>query len=186
MGYLFDPTVLKKCAAKGIDLPLEEAFDAVTAAVVEVYPDHIHAGPRRWIFNNAGGAKGVISLLHGSLSEYLLLFGSDIGTHGHSGIYRCELYDWVFAGEMWTQEGQNAARQVYQPGSEAYLGKNQVKYYRLPERGWMLEYARGPIPTMLPFGLADSITSTLDLQAFSQTLFTYGKLCVRELLKGKI
>ena len=154
--------------------------------VREHYPDHVQQDERRWIYNNAGGAKGVISLLHASLSEYLLLFGSDIGTHGHSGIYRCEVYDWVFNGEMWTQEGQDTSRKVYGPGSEAYLGRDEVKYYRLPERGWMLEYARGPIPTMLPFGLADSLTSTLDLRAFRQTVFTYGKLCVKSLLKGKI
>jgi C-8 sterol isomerase len=186
MGYLFEPATLRQCAEQGIDLPQDEAFDAVTAAVAEAYPDHVRTGPRKWIFNNAGGAKGVICLLHGSLSEYLLLFGSDIGTHGHSGIFRCELYDWVFTGEMWTQEGQDTTRKIYGPGSEAYLGRDRVKYYRIPDRAWMLEYARGPIPTMLPFGLADSLTSTLDLRAFSQTLFTYGRLCVGSLLKGKI
>lgn len=186
MGYLFDPDVLKECAAEGIDHPLEEAFDRVTAAVAERYPGHVNTGPRRWIFNNAGGAKGVLHLLHGSISEYLILFGSDIGTHGHSGIYRCEVYDWVFAGEMWCQEGQDPHRKVYRPGSQAHLGADAVKYYKLPERGWMLEYARGPIFTMLPFGLADSVFSTLDLRALRQTMSTYGSLCVKELLKGKI
>ena len=66
------------------------------------------------------------------------------------------------------------------------LGRDAVKYYKLPERGWMLEYARGPIFTMLPFGLADSVFSTLDLRALRQTISTYGSLCVKELLKGKI
>lgn len=185
MGYLFDP-VLKECAAKGIDLPLEEAFDAITAELAERYPGHIHTGPRDWIFNNAGGAKGVMTLLHGSITEYLILFGTDIGTHGHSGIYRSDVYDWVFSGEMWCQEGQNPQRQVYKPGSQAHLGSRKVKYYRLPERGWMLEYARGPIVTMLPFGLGDSVSSTLDFTAIRKTIGTYGKLCVKELLQGKI
>jgi C-8 sterol isomerase len=186
MGYLFDPAVLKECAAQGIDLPLQEAFDAVTAALAKRYPGHIHTGPREWIFNNAGGAKGVLTLLHGSVLEYLILFGSDIGTHGHSGIYRADVYDWVFAGEMWCQEGQHTERRVYRPGSQAHLGRGQVKYYRLPERGWMLEYARGPIVTMLPFGLGDSFTSTLDFSAIRKTLWNYGKLCVKELARGKI
>ena len=186
MSYVFDPVVLKECAARGIGLPREEAFDAVTAAVAENYPDHVYSGPRDWIYNNAGGAKGVLTLLHGSLCEYVILFGSDIGTHGHSGIYRTEVYDWLFAGEMWCQEGQDTERRIYRPGSQAYLGKGAVKYYRLPERGWMLEYARGPIPLMLPFGLADSFSSTLDPTAIRKTVFTYGKLCVKNLLKGKI
>ena len=50
----------------------------------------------------------------------------------------------------------------------------------------MLEYARGPIVTMLPFGLGDSISSTLDFTAIRKTIGTYGKLCVKELLQGKI
>ncbi len=186
MSYLFDPAVLRECAAQGIGLPQERAFDAVTDAVAQRYAGHVYTGPRDWIFNNAGGAKGVLTLLHGSISEYLILFGSDIGTHGHSGIYRAEVYDWLFAGEMWCQEGQNTVRQVYKPGSHAHLKKGQVKYYRLPERGWMLEYARGPIATMLPFGLADSFSSTLDVSAIRKTIGNYGKLCVKELLQGKI
>lgn len=186
MGYLFDPDVLKECAAAGVGLPLEEAFDRITDQLAERYPGHIHTGPRDWIFNNAGGAKGVLSLLHGSVLEYLIFFGTDIGTHGHSGIYRADVYDWVFHGEMWCQEGQNTQRQVYQPGSQAHLGRGKVKYYRLPERGWMLEYARGPIVTMLPFGLGDSFSSTLDFTAIRKTITTYGKLCVKELLQGKI
>jgi C-8 sterol isomerase len=186
MSYLFDPDVLKKCAARGIGLPLEKSFDAITAAVAERYPGHVDTSPRDWIYNNAGGAKGLMSMLQGSILEYVILFGSDIGTHGHSGIYRAEVYDWVFAGEMWCQEGQNTERQVYKPGSEAHLGPGQVKYYRLPERGWMLEYARGPIITMLPFGLGDSFSSTLDFSAIRKTIGTYGRLCVKELMQGKI
>jgi C-8 sterol isomerase len=183
---MFDPAVLKQCAARGIGLPLEQAFDEVAAAVAERYPGHVETGPRSWIHNSAGGAKGLMSLLHASILEYVILFGSDIGTHGHSGIYRADVYDWVFCGQMWCQEGQDTTRKVYDPGSEAHLAPGQVKYYRLPERGWMLEYARGPIVTMLPFGLGDSFTSTLDFSAIRKTVGTYGKLCVKELMKGKI
>lgn len=186
MPFLFDPEVLRQCAALGRDRPLEEAFDAITFALAERYPGHVNTGPRRWIYNCAGGAKGVMHLLHGSITEYLIFFGSDIGTQGHSGIYRTEVYDWLFAGEMWCQEGQDPVRKVYRPGSQAYLGADAVKYYKLPERGWMLEYSRGPIITMLPFGLADSALSTLDYRALRQTLCTYGRLCVGELLRGKI
>ena len=32
----------------------------------------------------------------------------------------------------------------------------------------MLEYARGPIPTMLPFGLADTVFSTKGAVRFGQ------------------
>lgn len=37
------------------------------------------------MFVNAGGWMGAMCLLHASLSEYVLLFGTALGSHGHSG-----------------------------------------------------------------------------------------------------
>ena len=39
---------------------------------------------------------------------------------------------------------------------------------------------------MLPFGLADTLTSTLDLRSLLQTLRIFGTSVVRELAQGKI
>ncbi len=161
-------------------------MDAITTELVKHYPTHVDGSGRDWILNNAGGAMGQLALLHGSLSEYLIFFGSPIGTEGHSGRYATEVYDWVFDGEMWCYLEGETERRVYEPGSEAYLGRDQVKGYKLPERAWMLEYARGPIPTMLPFGLADTALSTLDLKCFGRTMKGYGKLVVKSLMQGKI
>ena len=186
MAYLFDPEVLQACAERGVDLPLESAFDAITEGLAEHYPGHIDTGPRNWIFNNAGGAMGQLTLLHCSLREYIILFGSPIGTEGHSGRYRTEVYDWVFDGEMWCYLEGETERTHYGPGTKAYLGSDQVKGYRIPDRAWMLEYSRGFIPGMLPFGLADTMMSTLDFKTFSRTVFGYGKLTVKSLMRGKI
>ncbi len=186
MGTIFDPNVLHECAKTGVGLKLEEAFDTITRALVGRYPDHIHAGPRDWMYNNAGGAMGMMTLLHASLSEYILFFGSAIGTEGHSGRYRTEVFDFMIDGEMWCYEEGETQRRVYVPGDAAYLGADRTKGYRLPDHGWMLEYARGPIPTMLPFGLADTMLSTLDVSCLAKTLRIYGTLTVKSLLKGKL
>ena len=161
-------------------------MDVITEQLVARYPDHVNGGPREWILNNAGGAMGQLAFLHGSLTEYLIFFGSPIGTEGHSGRYATEVYDWVFEGSMWCYLEGETSRRVYEPGSEALLGKDQVKGYKLPEGAWMLEYSRGPIPTMLPFGLMDTALSTLDFKCLRRTMGGYGKLVVRSLLKGKI
>ncbi len=50
---------------------------------------------------------------------------------------------------------------------------------------WALEYARGWIPLMMPFGLADTLTSTLDFPTLVHTFAVYGKCVVNELLQGK-
>ena len=186
MAYAFDPSVLHDCARKGVGLPVEAALDAVTAALREAYPQHVVDRPRDWIFNNAGGAMGQITLLHASITEYLLFFGTPVGTEGHSGRYRTEVWDYVFDGEMWVYHEGETGRTVFEPGSAAYLGADKVKGYRVPDHAWMLEYARGPIATMLPFGLADSALSTLDHTAIRRTVWTYTKMVMGSLSRGKI
>ena len=187
MGFVFDPEVLARCAGEGVGKPsTEEACDSVVRALKRAYPEHIDSGPRQWVMNNAGGAMGQLTFLHGSITEYIILFGSPIGTEGHSGRYATEVYDWVFSGEMWCYLEGQTERTVYGPGSEAYLGRSAVKGYRIPDHAWMLEYSRGPIPSMLPFGLADTLLSTLDVKTLGRTMVGYGKHVVGSLLRGKI
>ena len=186
MGYVFDPEVLHDCANHGVGLPLEEAFNVVTDALTAKYPKYVHAAPRSWVFNNAGGAMGQMTFLHASLTEYLIFFGSPIGTEGHSGRYRTEVWDFMIQGEMWTFVEGDCERQVFKAGDGAYLGSDRAKGYRIPDSAWMLEYSRGAIPTMVPFGLADTLMSTLDLSTLGRTLFAYGNHVVKNLLQGKI
>ena len=183
--YVFDPEELHRIARLGVGLPHDEMCRTVIAALEQAYPHAIAEQP--WIFNCAGGAVGVMKLLYGSLSEYLHLFGTPIGTEGFSGRYRIAVYDFVLAGEMWTYTDDRVGeRIVTRPGERALLRPHQVKGYKLPEGGWMLEYGRGPIPTALPFGLADAVFSMVDAQTVWQTVSLYTRLVTRNLLRGRI
>ena len=57
---------------------------------------------------------------------------------------------------MWTYIEGELQRTVSLPGKMAFLGPGRAKGYRVPDHCWMLEYSRGFVPAMLPFGLADS------------------------------
>ena len=186
MGHIFQPDELHSIVRDHLGGPLEASFDGITADLAERYPGHIDTGPRNWIFNNAGGAMGQIALLHASLTEYILLFGTPIGTTGHSGRYATDVHDFMITGKMWCYvEGETEGR-AYDPGDAAYLGKSKAKGYRAAENTWMLEYSRGPVWTMLPFGLADTFWSTLDWRAAARTVGSYGKHVVGQLRSGKI
>ncbi|MCA9772498.1 MAG: hypothetical protein KC466_08815 [Myxococcales bacterium] len=183
MAYLFDPKILHDVTKRAVGQPKEAMFRQVIEELAERYPGHIET-KQRWIFNNAGGAMGAMTLLHCSLKEYIILFGSPIGTEGHSGRYATEVHDFMLEGEMWCYHEGEFERTVYKPGDAAYLGRDRVKGYKLHEGGWMVEYARGPIPLMLPFGLADTVFSTLDFKTFGRTLAGYTRLVLRELRGG--
>lgn len=184
-GKLFNPDELHAIAKAAVGLDRQVACDQIVAELKRKYPEHIHDG-LPWIFNNAGGAMGQMKILHVSLSEYIILFGTPIGTEGHSGRYNAEVFDFVFDGEMWCYHEGGLDRTVYKPGDAAYLKRKQTKGYKIQDSAFMLEYARGRIPSMLRFGLADTVFSTVDSRTFWGTIGRSGKLIFSELLKGKV
>jgi C-8 sterol isomerase len=185
MAHIFEPERLESIARRAVDLPWDRMVDQVVGDLAEAYPGHIHTRPE-WIMNLVGGAAGMMYILHGSLSEYLLLFGSAVGTGGFSGRYHLDIWDSMLSGEMHTfTEAEPARRVTHQPGQTAHLPRRTAKVYQTTPGAWMLEYGRGPIVTALPIGLSGAVASLEPLTIF-RTLRCYGQRVVSSLLKGKL
>lgn len=185
MGYIFDPEVLRKVCAAQLGLPLREAISAITGELARMYPGHIETR-EDWFFNVAGGATGIMTVLHGSLSEYLIWFGTPVGTEGFSGRYHIDIYDVAVSGQIWLyDEDDPLQRKVFLPGDLTHLRRRRVKGFRLTEDSWVLEYGRGPIPTCLPMGLSGAVLS-LDGGIIWKSIRNYGRLLIKEILRGKI
>ena len=183
-NYVFDPQVLHEISLKHLGLPLDEKFAALIAGLSERYPGEIDAS-KPWIFNNAGGVMLEMKLLHASATEYVMIWGTPIGSEGHTGRHLAEFYDTVLDGEAWYyQEGQ-FTRDVYTPGDHIFVGKGQSAGMHYPDHVWMLEYARGVLPSLLPFGMADGLLSTMDFKTVAQTVFIYFSLLTRKLSSGQ-
>ncbi len=183
-SYVFDPHLIHEISSKHLGQPLEQMFANIIAELSERYPGAIDDS-QPWIFNNAGGVMLQMKLLHASLKEYVMLWGTPIGSEGHTGRHLVEFYDIVLDGEAWYyQEGQ-FTRTVYAPGEHVFLGKGQSAGMHYPDHVWMIEYARGPLPSLLPFGLADALLSTLDFKTALQTLMIYFSLVMRQFSKGQ-
>ncbi len=179
MKYVFDIEVLKEIARSHLDLPLADMLPAIAKDLAERYPGLIETKPD-WFFSNAGGSMGQVTILYASLREYVIFFGSPIGSEGHTGRYPfVDDNAIVLDGELWYYGEGDTQRQVYLPGDVVHLPNGEAKGYRMVDRGWILEYARGPIPKMLPFGVADSLFSTLDLTSFFRTLRIYFRHLLR-------
>jgi C-8 sterol isomerase len=185
MSYIFEPEVLQRIARAHIGLPHEELVAGITNDLAKAYPGHIETR-QDWILSICGGVMGIMNVLHGSLSEYLLIYGTPIGTEGFSGRYRVDIYDILLSGEMWTYTEEDfRKRSVTLPGEMAVLRRKQAKGVKVFEDSWMLEYGRGPIATTLPFALSGALTS-LESRPIIKTMWVYGRLAFKELCRGKI
>lgn len=184
MGYLFDIETLQTIARKGLGKPHAEMVRTIVAEAATAYPSHVDANPeRKWLFSLTAGAAGVMTLLHASITEYLVIFGTPIGTEGFSGRYRMDIHDFVLAGEIWTYRAQQCGvREVVRAGDHTVLKRGEVDAFKIPEAAWILEYGRGWVPSSLPLVLGDVIFSAVDGTTLADTVWTYGKMAVRELL----
>jgi ERG2 and Sigma1 receptor like protein len=172
MRFLFDPDVVHACALAGLGKPKPVMFDAVADALEASYPGRIDRS-QPWIYSIAGGAMIQMKIHYASIFEYLMIWGTPIGSEGHSGRHAVAFWDTVLDGEAWYYAEGQFEKRVHRPGDRIFVGRNQARGMRFTDGLWAVEYARGPLPLSLPFGLADEILSTLDFATAGQTLGVY-------------
>eukprot|EP00297_Palpitomonas_bilix_P013865 CAMPEP_0113912452 /NCGR_PEP_ID=MMETSP0780_2-20120614/28933_1 /TAXON_ID=652834 /ORGANISM="Palpitomonas bilix" /LENGTH=216 /DNA_ID=CAMNT_0000909409 /DNA_START=196 /DNA_END=846 /DNA_ORIENTATION=+ /assembly_acc=CAM_ASM_000599 len=186
--YIFDKELMLEVSQAGIEHgqgDMNRTIEFIRAELVKKFPNNIFKHSP-WIFNNAGGAMGTMLVLHCSLSEYVIIFGSALGTEGHTGRFWADDYFTILQGEQWAQKADSFEKEVYKAGEQHHLPRGVAKQYRMPDTCWALEYARGNIISMLPFGFMDGIFSTIDFYTVGQTVFYSAWSMGENLLNGKI
>jgi len=175
MAYIFDPDVVHECSLPCLGLPKPAMFDAFAEAMEEKYPDRLDLD-QPWLFSIAGGAMIQMKLYYASIFEYIMIWGTPIGSEGHSGRHAVGFWDTVIDGEMWYYGEGQFDKRVYGPADRVYVGPNQARGMNFTNGVWAVEYARGVLPLSIPFGVADELVSTLDFATAAQTLSIYATL----------
>ncbi|KAK2462312.1 hypothetical protein APHAL10511_005618 [Amanita phalloides] len=192
--YVFDPQSLHQLAQAAIAsaphaTDTGSMIDHIVSNLTATYPSsviRINPNTQEWVLSNAGGAMGAMYIIHASITEYLIIFGTPLGTEGHTGLHTADDYFNILVGEQWAFTPGSLEMERYPAGSVHHLPRGTAKQYKMHQGCFALEYARGWIPLMLPFGFLDTFTSTLDIPTLYHTVRITGRETISNLLIGKI
>lgn len=147
--YVFDPTSLHQLAQEAVAVSGNDTYgmiDHIVANLTATYPKSqiaLNTNTKEWTLSNAGGAMGAMYVIHASITEYLIIFGTPLGTEGHTGIHTADDYFNILSGEQWAFSPPNLEMERYTPGMVHHLPRGHAKQYKMHKGCYALEYARG-------------------------------------------
>lgn len=166
MSYVFDSATLERIVRESVMMggTTQERVTRVLAAIEVEYPGLIEREARFHLVGSAGGGQQV-AILFASAEEYLTMVGIPCSTDGFSGRYHTTITDYIVDGSLVNHKAGDFESTVYRPGDTSVFVPGEVRNYAVPDKLWMLEYARGPIFTMFALPLADTLFRTLDIRS---------------------
>ena len=148
--YIFDPVKFQEICKESISLYGDDSpnynrtllFEDVTKRLQAEYGKHISPIHwDEWVPNNAGNAMGAMVLLHASFSEYVILFGTPVGTEGHTGVHMADDYFTILSGEQTFFYPGHVEKLSFKPGDQNWMKRGTMAQYAL--NGFALELAQG-------------------------------------------
>ncbi|XP_041826046.1 sigma non-opioid intracellular receptor 1-like [Melanotaenia boesemani] len=174
--YVFNKEDIAKLAKQYAGQDHEQTFSEVVVELRKRYPGHILPDEDlQWVFVNTGGSMGSMCVLHASLTEYLMLFGTAVDTGGHSGRYWVDISDTIISGTFRQWKEGTTKSEIYHPGDTVVHGAGEATSVQWSAGTWMVQYGRGFVPSTLGFALADTMFSTQDFLTMYYTLRIYMK-----------
>ncbi|XP_068723076.1 sigma non-opioid intracellular receptor 1-like isoform X1 [Montipora capricornis] len=184
-SYIFEAGDIARIAERHArrDASLQAKFSSIALEFERKYPGHILPEEvRDWMFVNCGGWMGSIHILHASLTEYLLFFGTAIDTSGNSGRYWANISFTILNGSLHQWKEGTFERHEYSAGETMFHGSGKVCGVQYRAGTWTVEYGRGFIPSTLGFALADSVFSTMDFVQIFRICKMFTRSLVQETL----
>lgn len=92
---------------------------------------------------------GSMYIIHASITEYLIIYGTPLGTEGHTGRHTADDYFHILEGEEWAAPANSLVMERYPRGTVHHMRRGDKKQYKMHEGCWALELAQGE-PCAIP------------------------------------
>jgi L-gulonolactone oxidase len=186
MTYRFDPEAVRRivheCLRTYGNHPLDRLLREITTAFARAYPGQIEE-TWDWVFTVDGGGNQQVTILHVSPWEYLTIVSSPVATGGFTGRYLTTIHDFIVAGKLlYYSEGQLEPT-AYGPGDDIVLRPDEGHCFAVPDHLCMVEYTRGPIPTMFALPVVNTLFGTLDFRSLWKLVRNASRLMWRSLTR---
>ena len=160
---------------KGGQLDLPAFFEDIRRELAVRYPGHI-TPKLEWAWCHAGGCLWSFASLHVSLTEYVIFTGTGSGTDGLTGRHFARISDVVVHGNARYSDEHTPYEPIFfKSGDSFHLEPLETQSIHIHDEFWLLEYGRGFVPALLPFGLVGHCFSTLDWLSVLRTFYIYSK-----------
>ncbi len=169
---LFDPDVIDAIAQKHLGKPMDDMAAAIGRDLKACYPDYVDVD-QPLVFNSGGGIMYQLKIFAMTPHEYIMICGSSIGSSGFSGRHPAAFWDTVLSGQANYMHQDEWEARSYTTGERIFVDRWQAATIDFPDHCWMLEYARGTLPALLPFGMVNIFTNTLDFGSLFQLVRIY-------------
>lgn len=182
MSHVFDPSdlarIVRTTTAQFENEPLGFVLRRVTDALADAYPGQVNPN-WEWTFSVDGGGNQQVAILHVSLTEYLTIVSCPVPNGGFSGRYSTTIHDFIVDGEIQQYREGELQASSFTAGDHVTLEPNQAECYAIPTSLCMIEYARGPIPTMFALPVTDTVFGTLDYRSLAKMVARAGAAMLR-------
>jgi C-8 sterol isomerase len=176
--YAFDPEELREVALRHAGKPVPEIVPGLERDLKDRYGDLIHLD-MPWVINPAGFMMYQVKMVFARANEYIGIMGVPVASTGHTGRHPVTYYDTILSGgSRLTAAGELEPRTV-SAGDFLVTRPWEAFAVNVPDHIFFLEYCRGPLPILMPFGLANTLFGTLDFKSAFQIVKSHATLAWR-------
>ncbi|HEX2913191.1 MAG TPA: hypothetical protein VH186_20480 [Chloroflexia bacterium] len=182
---VFDPDVVDQIAQRHLGKPMAEMAEAIGRDLQDRYPDYVDV-TMPLVFNSSGSIMYQLKIFAMTPHEYIMICGSSIGSSGFSGRHPAAFWDTVLSGQATYMHQDEWEARSYKTGERIFVNRWESASIDFPDHCWMLEYARGSLVWLLPFGMVNIFTNTLDFYSLLRLIRIYLTLTSKYFRKNQM